>query len=120
MLHAGGHNPDFVLLGEDGAELERHALNALTTQEIHDLVGVQIFSCSSENSFVRSPGSTTIHVFNASGLSLHFLRCHLVTSKGMVRKTPEAMALEAEERAVKEATERAAEVIVARVALVSA
>jgi hypothetical protein len=27
-----------VLLGEDGAELERHPLNALSTQEIHDLV----------------------------------------------------------------------------------
>lgn len=37
----GGHNPDFVLLSDEGAELERHPLNALTTQEIHDLVAAK-------------------------------------------------------------------------------
>jgi len=41
----------------------------------------------------------------------HFFYCLQVASKGMVRKNPETMAAEAEERAVKEAADRAAEVI---------
>ena len=34
-----GHNPDFVLFDDNtGEELERHALNRLSSDEIHELI----------------------------------------------------------------------------------
>ena len=34
-----GHNPDFVLFDDEtGEELERHALNELSSDEIHELI----------------------------------------------------------------------------------
>ncbi|KAJ1446693.1 Sep15/SelM redox domain-containing protein [Pelagophyceae sp. CCMP2097] len=41
-----GHNPDLVILGDDGAELERVDLSAMTTDEIHDLMKAKGFTRS--------------------------------------------------------------------------
>lgn len=44
-----GHNPDLVVFDDEGNEIERHPLNAMKTDEIHEFVQSKGFTRMTED-----------------------------------------------------------------------